>query len=255
MENYFSELKKMKYSGRGITIGMTPAGNPFIGYTLTGRSQSSQARRLVYDEAASTVRIDVTDPEQLKKGNPALLIYPAIISANNKIVASNGVQTKLLMDAAMDETNITPVSILLNAMRTPVFQNEVDITKYEPDSPNFTPRISGCVDKISGGFYIVRKGNPGETDSIFSCHDFFLEKGHAKTIATYLGGNENPLLPFTKNPLEARIKSNSANEIVRDLYDSIGPKDENNFRVSAAVMMMIQGQLKVEIINRYEKGE
>jgi IMP cyclohydrolase len=42
----FSKLKAMKYSGRGITIGMTTEGNSFIGYTLTGRSSSSQARKI-----------------------------------------------------------------------------------------------------------------------------------------------------------------------------------------------------------------
>ena len=61
----FLKLKEMKYSGRGITIGMTLEGNPFIGYTLTGRSPSSQARKLVYDESLSTIRTDVTDPEQV----------------------------------------------------------------------------------------------------------------------------------------------------------------------------------------------
>ena len=90
----FSALKEMTYSGRAITIGMTLDENPFVGYTLTGRHPSSQARRLVYEN--DSIRIDVTDTEQLEKGNPSLLVYPAMVHVGNRIVASNGVHTNLI---------------------------------------------------------------------------------------------------------------------------------------------------------------
>ena len=135
----FSKLKAMKYSGRGITIGMTLEGSPFVGYTLTGRSPSSQARKLVYDESLSTIMTDVTDPEQLKKGNPALLIYPAIVAVEKRrIIASNGVQTKLLANSAirMYKKDIYPTDILIDAMNMPVNENGIDITSVSSLEPH-----------------------------------------------------------------------------------------------------------------------
>lgn len=256
MTDDFSKLKTMKYSGRGITIGMTLDGNPFVGYTLTGRSPSSQARKLVYDEALSTIRTDVTDLEQLKKGNPALLIYPAIVAiGNHRIVASNGVQTKLLTNSArqMNDKGARPIDMLVDAMNIPVDENGIDITTYEPDAPNFTPRINGCLDEHLGGFYIVRKATEHSAD--VNTFSFNLEPGTARLITTYLGGNENPLLPFRNNPLEAKVQSVNASQICESLYDAIGPKEGNNYRVAAAIMMKKQGGSDVAVINRFDRGE
>ena len=256
MADDFSKLKEMKYSGRGITIGMTLEGNPFVGYTLTGRSPSSQARKLVYDKSLSTIRTDVTDQEQLKKGNPALLIYPAIIAVEKRrVVTSNGVQTKLLTNSArqMNMKDIRPIDILVDAMNIPVDENGIDITTYEPDAPNFTPRINGCLDKQLGGFYIVRKATEHSAD--VNTFSFNLEPGIARLITTYLGGNENPLLPFRDNPLEAKVQSVNASQICESLYDAIGPKDGNNYRVAVAIMMKKRDGLDVVVINRFDRGE
>ena len=255
MTDDFSKLREMKYSGRGITIGMTIDGNPFVGYTLTGRSPSSQARKLVYDKSLSTIRTDVTDPEQLKKGNPALLIYLAIVAVDNqRIVASNGAQTRLLVNSAKQNNgSVRPVDVLVDAMNFPVDESGIDITTYEPDAPNFTPRINGCLDKQLGGFYIVRKASEHSAD--VNTFSFGLEPGNAKSITTYSGGNENPLLPFVGNPLEFRISSRDAREITENLYDAIKGSGGENYRVATAVMIRKSSGLEVAIINRFERGE
>src|SRR3989344_6319391 len=107
MKDDFSSLEKMLYPGRGIIVGLTPSENPFIGYFLTGRSKSSQARKLVYSESVypektGIVRTEATDKEQLEKGNPSLLLYPALVSVRDIIIASNGIQTELIYSAAID---------------------------------------------------------------------------------------------------------------------------------------------------------
>lgn len=256
MADDFSVLRGMKYSGRGITLGATPSGNQFVGYSLTGRSSSSQARKLVYDEQAGVIRTDVTDETQLERGSPALLIYPAIAFGNEMFVASNGAQTKLVYARAV-RTAETPEKVLRDAFDSPVLEYDtkdkrwIDITTYEPDDPNFTPRISACLDGICGeaGFHITRKEGLMRQQEI---HTFKLNPGEGRVITTYLGGNENPLLPFVGAPLRVQIQSESAQEIAESIYDSIrgGEKPEDNFRVAAAVAMTGPRGIEVVIINR-----
>lgn len=259
MADDFSVLRGMKYSGRGITLGATPSGSPFVGYSLTGRSPSSQARKLVYDEQTGVIRTDVTDKTQLEKGSPALLIYPAIAFKKGIFVASNGAQTKLVYAQAIGSAEI-PDWILRAAFVSPVLEYDekgkrwIDITTFEPDDPNFTPRITACLDGICGeaGFHIVRKdGSKRQHET----HPFKLNPGEGKLITTYLGGNEDPLLPFVGAPLRVQIQSESAQEIAESIYDSIGggEKPGDDYRVAAAVAMDRPGGLEVAIVNRCDR--
>ena len=256
MSDDFLALRKMKYSGRGITIGITPNGNPFVGYSLTGRSPPSQARKLVYDKESLIVRTQVTDEEQLKKGNPSLLIYSAIMVVGDKVIASNGAQTNLIASCVGPLSGGTE-DILSKAFEKPYIENGIDLTSYEPDYPNFTNRISACVNEKECAFSILRKF--GEQTIKYLHHYPFktyrLEPGGGRIVTTYEGGNENPLLPFIAYPLEVRITSETPRDICESLYEAIGPKNGDNFRVSAAVMLKNKGDYNVYIINRFDRGE
>jgi IMP cyclohydrolase len=101
----------MAYPGRVVIIGKTPSGNlPFVVYCITGRSPSSQARRIVFEEARAVVR--PTDDELLETGDPELLLYPAIMISQG-IAVSNGRQTSSIrrassnMEAAATASRIT----------------------------------------------------------------------------------------------------------------------------------------------------
>jgi IMP cyclohydrolase len=256
MKDDFSKLKEMKYSGRGITVGLTPEGNPFIGYTLTGRSPSSQARKLVYD-GENTIRTDVTDRKQLETGNTALLLYPAIVNVDGRLIASNGVQTELIYSVANKSRLYTPYDLLYKTFVSSFYRYDeknkwLDITSFEPDFPNNTPRISACLDKNQGAMHIVQSVNGTKKPNLYS---MTLEPGKARIITTYKGMNENPLLPFEGEPLEARILSNNSNDIAGSLYFAIESKDVNNYCVSTAVMMIKKGKLDVSKINRFDIKE
>jgi len=266
MPNDFSALANMDYSGRGIIVGATPYfGNPFVGYSLTGRSPSSQARELVFGENTGTIRTNVTDREQLEKGSPALLLYPAVVTIGDVMIASNGAQTKLLYSAVMNaitrDEQINPEDILELAFREPSYEYDqmgdrwIDITTYEPDSPNNTPRISLCMMGLSAAMHIVRCTD-GKKD--VEIHPFGLELGRGKLITTYKGGNEKPLLPFVSQPLYVTIDSESVEKIAEGLYAAVygGTKPGDNYRVAAAVMLknMVAGDIETEVINRSERG-
>jgi len=122
MNDDFSALRNMKYSGRGIMIGLTLDEKPFIGYSLTGRSPPSQARKLEYDPNQKIISTQVTDKEQLAKGNAALLIYQAVAFVGNGLmIASNGRQTRLLMDAFYSGER-SPIHILTKANEIPIIE-------------------------------------------------------------------------------------------------------------------------------------
>ena len=131
---------------------------------------------------------------------------------------------------------------------------DIDITSYEPDAPNFTPRISGCVDYRDGALHMVRKkGAEKEWDRFV----FNLEPGKAIGVSTYLGGNENPLLPYNKmSPLEFKVVSTDVDKLADSLFDAIdhpNPDDNNkSYAVSSAVMIMTEKEgLKFSVRNRF----
>ena len=130
MDNPLAPLRRMAYPGRLILLGKDASGRSVIVlYAVTGRSPSSQARRLVRDGRAVWTR--PTDPEVLKTGRPDLLVYPAIMIGRG-IAVSNGRQT-----ADIDpDGDGGPVETLERGLKD---------WSYEPDAPIHTPRISGCV--------------------------------------------------------------------------------------------------------------
>jgi IMP cyclohydrolase len=270
MPNDFSALEKMIYSGRGITVGMTPEGSTVVGYTLTGRSRSSQARELVYKNKTNTIITNPTDMEVLKGGNAALLLYPAVVGVDCALIASNGIQTNLIYSALMRDRNfvlagkMTAEGIMQYATGDDWMYNQADDSwintgSYEPDAPNNTPRISAVALEDNACMYIVRR-KAGEDDiAERKFHSFRLEPGHGKVITTYKGGNEKPLLPFEGEPLDVHIESSTAEDIAESLYAAIhgGQNPGDNYRVAAAVMLKRKDvpESSMAIINRSDRGE
>jgi len=265
-------LEDRAYSGRGIVVGRTSNGNPFIGYTLTGRRPSSQARELLYDPRG-VVRTnviknderlirgfqleDLDQLEEFKKqldvGDPALLVYPAIVHSRGFLIGSNGAHSNLIYDALFNSLDKSPRGILRKALSTACSQYDhingwVNITKLEPDAPNHTPRISAVVHGDQGGLHIVRNGEKKLENPYWQ---FNLAPGTGKMITTYEGGNESPALKhFQGDPFDISITANSARGITDNLYLAIS-RDEDNFAVAAAVMLLDGNQVKHHVKNRF----
>lgn len=258
----FSVLKNMKYSGRRITLGVTPNGDSFVAYSLTGRSTSSQARRLVEVEEGRVVTMP-TNEDEIRKGNTALLLYPAVVRVGDILIASNGAQTKFIEEMAKTHQDIRVDSLLRKTFNPDASYmiDGIDVNCYEPDAPNNTPRISGVVKGPNVEFYIVRTQKPGSVEKHANFYFTKLKPGQAKAVTTYAGGNENPLLPFTDTPndwpMNVTVGSTKPEDIARVVYDSVkgGEKPSDDFRVAVAVLMMNHktGGLERCIINRHDK--
>jgi hypothetical protein len=237
MEN----LIRMTYPGRLIIIGADPA-NAFgvVVYGITGRSPSSQARRL--ELSGETIWTRPTDPDVIKTGNADLLVYPALILGAG-IAVSNGRQTAGL-DLTADEN---PVLVLAKGLKG---------WTYEPDGPIFTPRIAGCLlPNGRAGLAIIRRSPDGSPER--SYYEFPLVPGQGKFIATY-GGENGPAPPaFRGEPLDLRLEEKTAETTAEAVYAALRPEGRaEDFRVALACVFSargIRGERRVAILNRVER--
>ena len=236
-------LSAMEYPGRVIIIGSDPAGeNAVVVYAITGRSSSSQARKIIVEN--NHLLVIPTDEAVVKEGNPDLLIYPAI-SISGGIVVSNGKQTGDIL-AGLHSQRI-PLEILRAALSR---------WDYEPDPPAFTPRISGCLNASGeAALSIIRRDEDGSSHrDYFDCS---LRPGFGKIITTYAGTNMDPLPSFSGVPVDCVLKRDSAGEMAEAVYTALGAKEKTrDFRVAVACVFVKdlgKNRYTLAIINRHER--
>ncbi len=242
MAKILENLSSREYPGRVIIIGQDKTGeNMVVIYAITGRSPSSQARKLELEEDA--IWASPTDEEALKKGNRDLLVYPAILFVPARgIAVSNGQQTSDIGSHLLKNQN--PLEILESAL------SQWD---FEPDGPIFTPRISGCVLWGKGAaLSIIRRDSDGSSSRDF--YEVPLVPGRGMMIATYRGENREPVPSFTGEPVEVEIHKKRADDMAEAVYDALEPEPgKKDFRVSVVCVYSSQvsvGQNEIYIINR-----
>ena len=241
MSERLKPLSSMVYPGRLIIIGRDPSGERVVViYAVTGRSASSQARELIRQGSAVWTR--PTDPEVLAKGNPDLLVYPALVFGRG-IAVSNGKQTA---DIAL-EGAAGPAAALEAGLRT---------WSFEPDAPNFTPRISGCV--LPGGaaaLSIIRRTADGTAERLVV--EFTPVSGEGRMISTYSGENADPLPSFHGEPQSVELLEPTARATANAIDEALGPKSCGpDFRVAVACAFAGAGDLSgldLAIINHHER--
>jgi len=239
-------LAAMRYPGRGIILGRKPGGrNPVVVYFITGRSPSSQARKLVWE--GDTLWTRPTDEATLQKGQVDLLIYPAVIMAESGLAVSNGKQT---VDIAKSlQKNSTPGKAAAEGLKA---------WSFEPDSPIFTPRISGWLGRDGrGGLHIIKRKTDGSEERLVYALPPF-QKGRGFLLTTYAGKDRRLVPSFRGWPKKvclsrARTAKDQAEAVYRALEPPRGKKD---FRVTVACIFLDLDQNEVKdihIINRVER--
>ncbi len=238
-----SALREMAYPGRVIIIGKDPTGeNVVVVYSITGRSPSSQARRIVFESNRALVK--PTDEALLADADAELLIYPAIFVAR-RISVSNGRQTPAIH--AVWDPELNPAELLCRALGK---------WTYEPDFPNFTPRISGCViSPDSAALSIIKRAKGG--GSLKNTFEFPLTPGEGKMIATYSGENINPLPPFQGEPRDVNLTGVTPRKTAEAIYAALGPaQSDQDFRVATACVFIHDLEHEIfakAVINRHER--
>ena len=200
------ELYNNKYPGRGIIIGKTPDGeNAVCAYFIMGRSTNSRNR--IFEEAEGGIRTKAFDESKME--DPSLIIYSPVRVIDDKLIVTNGDQTDTIYDFIKDQKT---------------FEEALRTREYEPDEPNFTPRISGIMEFGNGFSYKLSILKHNDT----SCQRNFFEyekanSGVGHLIHTYKTDG-NPIPSFCGEPKKVELL-NDIDEFTKDLWESL---DEEN---------------------------
>ena len=181
------ELKENAYPGRGIIIGKSKDGKSAVtAYFIMGRSENSRNR--VFTRDGEGLRTEAFDPSKLV--DPSLIIYSPVRVLGNKTIVTNGDQTDTIYE-------------LMNNQQT--FEQALRTREFDPDAPNYTPRISGIIklkdDKTFNYAMSILKSANGNADSCQRytfCYSRAVN-GEGHFIHTYKGDG-NPLPSFEGEP-------------------------------------------------------
>ncbi|MBR2372446.1 MAG: IMP cyclohydrolase [Clostridia bacterium] len=228
-----NELQQNSYPGRGIIIGKSADGKKAVtAYFIMGRSENSRNR--VFVEEGQGIRTQAFDPSKLV--DPSLIIYAPVRVLGNKTIVTNGDQTDTIYDG-MDK-QLT-------------FEQSLRCREFEPDCPNYTPRISGILKVAEGKFNYamsILKSNNGNPDS---CNRFTFAyenpiAGEGRFIHTYKCDG-NPLPSFEGEPKLISIP-NDMDEFANDLWNSLN--QDNKVSLFVRYIDIATGEYTTKIINK-----
>lgn len=185
-------LKNNAYAGRGIVIGKTPDGKKAVtAYFIMGRSENSRNR--IFKEEGENVTIYPFDESKVE--DPSLIIYSPIKKIENKLIVTNGDQTDTIYDFIK---------------KGECFREALKTREFEPDKPNYTPRISGIMNFKDNDFdysmsILKSLDNDGSACGRYF-YDYEAVNGLGHFIHTYVCDG-NPLPTFTGEPERVAIEN------------------------------------------------
>ena len=228
-----NELSSNDYPGRGIVIGKTPDGKQAVtAYFIMGRSVNSRNRVFVTD--GDGIRTQAHDPSKLT--DPSLIIYAPVRVLGNKTIVTNGDQTDTIYEG-MDK-QLT-------------FEQSLRSREFEPDGPNYTPRISGIM-HIENGTYnyamSILKSNNGNPDAC-NRYTFAYENpvaGEGHFIHTYKCDG-NPLPSFEGEPKLVGIEGD-IDTFTENVWNSLN--EDNKVSLFVRYIDIATGKFETRIVNK-----
>ena len=227
------ELKDNAYPGRGIVIGKSEDGMKAVtAYFIMGRSSNSRNRIFVGE--GEGIRTEAFDASKLE--DPSLIIYAPVRVLGGKTIVTNGDQTDTVYQG--QESGIS-------------FEESLRSRKFEPDGPNYTPRISGVMCVENGRFdyaMSILKSNNGNPDAClrytFSYENPAAGEGHF--IHTYMHDG-NPLPSFEGEPKLVGI-SGGIDEFTENLWKCLN--EENKVSLFVRYIDIATGTYETRIVNK-----
>lgn len=227
--NLSEELKGNTYPGRGIVIGKSEDNNAMvIAYFIMGRSENSRNRVFIPDGDGLKTKAFCEE----KLVDPSLIIYSPVRVIDGKTIVTNGDQTDTVYD-------------FIKSGKT--FEESLRTRQFEPDAPNFTPRISGIVE---GDFYklSILKSADGDPDGD---HRYFYEYSNEKAgighfIHTYKCDG-NPIPSFEGEPKKVEIKGD-IDTFTNNVWESLN--EDNKVSLFVRYIDLKSGKWDTRIINK-----
>lgn len=198
-------LRENSYPGRGIMLGRSADGkSAVIAYFIMGRSENSRNR--IFEETEDGIRTKAFD--ESKMTDPSLIIYHPVRRMENGVtIVTNGDQTD---------------TILEHMLQGHCYRHGLHSRTFEPDGPNWTPRISGVV--MPDGKYALSILKSLDGDESCCCRYFYEyeapKAGTGHFISTYQGDG-NPLPSFAGEPVFVDLAASDAPTLAKELWESL----------------------------------
>lgn len=229
----FDYLAAKEYPGRGIILGKSEDNRAVFAYFIMGRSTNSRNR--VFEISDDDIRTKAFDESLLS--DPSLIIYSPVRVLGNKIIVTNGDQTDTIYEYLKDKKT---------------FEDALYTRTFEPDAPNFTPRISGLIDIESGlklKLSILKSDEGDESQSLRFFYNYDNPKpGEGFLIHTYKE-NSDPLKSFEGEPIKVSLKG-SIDEFCNSLWNSLNT--DNKISLAVRYIDMATGKYEQIIKNKLE---
>ena len=225
-------IKDNSYVGRGIIIGKSEDGKKAVtAYFIMGRSENSRNR--VFIEQGDEIIIHPFDASKVE--DPSLIIYAPVRVIDNKLIVTNGDQTDTIYDFIKDGKT---------------FEQALETREFEPDMPNFTPRISGMMTFENKDFNYKMSILKSADENGSACNRYTFSypslKGLGHFIHTY-NHDGNPIPTFTGEPERVAIP-NDINEFTECIWNNLN--EQNKISLYVRYIDLESGNYESRMINK-----
>ncbi len=232
--SFFKDLHSNDYPGRGIMLGRTADGSKaVITYFIMGRSENSRNR--VFVEDGQGIRTQAFDESKLV--DPSLIIYAPVRVLGNKTIVTNGDQTDTVYD-------------LMNQQMT--FEQSLRTRTFEPDEPNFTPRISGIIKiddgKMNMAMSILKSDDGNKESSLRFTYSYENPlPGKGRFIHTYMGDG-NPLPSYEGEPTLVTVENDDIDTFTEKVWNALN--EDNKVSLFVRYIDIATGEADSRIVNK-----
>ena len=224
-------LRENTYPGRGIILGRSRDDKKaVIAYFIMGRSQNSRNR--IFEETGDGIRTRAFDESKME--DPSLIIYHPVRVVDGSVIVTNGDQTDTIRDSMLEGH---------------CYRHALHTRTFEPDGPNWTPRISGVVTPDGKYSLSILKSMDGDPAC---CCRYFYEydrplPGAGHFIHTY-SCDGNPIPSFQGEPERIALEADTARELAELLWENLN--EDNKVSLYVSFVDIASGQADSVIINK-----
>lgn len=225
-----TELNTNTYPGRGIVLGKSKDGKKaVIAYFIMGRSANSR-NRIFEENDRGGIRTKAFDESKME--DPSLIIYNPVLKIDGKTIVTNGDQTDTIYDHMKEGF---------------CYHHALVTREFEPDAPNYTPRISGIV-KPNGDYNLsILKSNLGMPECVRYFFEYSAHPGMGHFIHTYEHDGD-PIPSFEGEPTPVEIDGSDIDAFTSTVWDNLN--EDNKVSLFTRFINLENGEEETRIVNK-----